>query len=128
MVRTILAACLALCLTSPASADALDDILERGIVKLGVRGSAPPFAYLDERGQPAGLAVLTSRGTLHRVDAEGVEHENQLFGGHVRHRPLDHFVATDAADSTVEDRHAVGKSLVNRTPLRHLLETLCSIA
>lgn len=40
-----------------AQADALDDILERGTVNLGVRGSAPPFAYTNDQGQPAGLAV-----------------------------------------------------------------------
>ena len=76
MVRTILAACLALCLTSPASADALDDILERGIVKLGVRGSAPPFAYLDERGQPAGLAVRLCNRVVQLI----AEHQNTKLG------------------------------------------------
>ncbi|MEM7211992.1 MAG: transporter substrate-binding domain-containing protein [Pseudomonadota bacterium] len=57
MLKLFIAGCLALCLAGPASADALQDILDRGTVKLGVRGSAPPFAFLDETGAPAGLAV-----------------------------------------------------------------------
>ena len=37
--------------------DALDEITERGTVRLGVRADAPPFSHLDAEGQPTGLAV-----------------------------------------------------------------------
>lgn len=40
-----------------ATADVLDDIEKRGVIRLGVRPDAPPFSYLDNRGEPAGLAV-----------------------------------------------------------------------
>lgn len=74
MVRYLMAACLALCLSGPAAADALNDILERGIVKLGVRGSAPPFAYLDSNGNPAGLAVRLCNAVVQLIgDHQGTK-------------------------------------------------------
>ena len=57
MIRFLLALCLVTSLAGTASADALDRILERGTVKLGVRKAAPPFSYQDENGKAAGLAV-----------------------------------------------------------------------
>lgn len=57
MIRFLLAFCLAASIGGTAGADALDRILERGTVKLGVRKAAPPFSYQDENGEAAGLAV-----------------------------------------------------------------------
>lgn len=57
MIR-LLAMLLATCAAwASAQADVLDDVLERGIIRLGVRADAPPFSYQDATGAPRGLAV-----------------------------------------------------------------------
>jgi polar amino acid transport system substrate-binding protein len=52
-------------LTGPAASQApgqtLDTILKRGKVLIGMDMSAPPFAYQDEKQQPAGSEVETAR-------------------------------------------------------------------
>ncbi len=40
-----------------SSADVLNEIAERGSIRLGVRADAPPFSYKRPDGSPAGLAV-----------------------------------------------------------------------
>lgn len=56
-MRRLLAVLLFVALPTVAFADVLDGIIERGTIRLGVRGHAPPFSYIREDGQPAGLAV-----------------------------------------------------------------------
>ena len=57
MLRKIATAiCLALA-SGPAQADVLQEIADRGVIRLGVRSDAPPFSYTDVNGAPAGLAV-----------------------------------------------------------------------
>lgn len=41
----------------PASADQLQDILDRGTIRVGVIADVAPFGFLDEKQQPAGLDV-----------------------------------------------------------------------
>lgn len=76
MIRTFLYALCAICITSAAQADALDRILERGVVKLGIRSAAPPFAYLNDQGQPAGLAVRLCDAVVKLIG----EHNNTKLG------------------------------------------------
>lgn len=47
--------------TSMAADSTLDTILKRGKVLIGMDMSAPPFAYTDEKQQPAGSEVETAR-------------------------------------------------------------------
>lgn len=51
----LLVAC-ALAVT-PASADLLQDIVKKGVVRIGVPIDVPPFGYTDPGGQPAGFDV-----------------------------------------------------------------------
>ena len=57
MLRRFALALLAAAMPAWVAADVLDKIAERGTIRLGIRTSAPPFAYLDADGQPRGLAV-----------------------------------------------------------------------
>ena len=61
MKRVFLATVMAVAVAATGSADVLDDIEKRGTVRLGVRSDAPPFSYIDRKGQPAGLAVRLCR-------------------------------------------------------------------
>ncbi|MEM8793881.1 MAG: amino acid ABC transporter substrate-binding protein [Pseudomonadota bacterium] len=47
-----------------AAADVLSQIEERGAIRLGIRPDAPPFSYLTEAGEPAGLAVALCRSVV----------------------------------------------------------------
>lgn len=51
------AAALLLAFAAPAAADVLDEIAERGTVRIGVREFAAPFSHRDAEGEPAGVAV-----------------------------------------------------------------------
>jgi polar amino acid transport system substrate-binding protein len=42
---------------APASADQLQDILDRGTIRVGVIADVAPFGFLDDKQQPAGLDV-----------------------------------------------------------------------
>ena len=75
MLKLLIAGIVALGVAGSANADALDEILERGSFKLGVRGSAPPFAYLDENGAPAGLAIRLCNTVVGLI---GKHHGTQL--------------------------------------------------
>lgn len=55
---------------APAKADVLDEIAERGTIRLGVRLAAAPFSFIDAEGKPGGLAVALCR----RVAASLSEH------------------------------------------------------
>lgn len=65
MRSTIHAVFLTVLAAFPAAADVLEDIAERGTIRLGVRDAAAPFSYTDETGAPSGLAVTL----CHRVVA-----------------------------------------------------------
>lgn len=41
----------------PAAADRLDEIAQRGEIRLGVRSEAPPFSFAGPDGKPAGWSV-----------------------------------------------------------------------
>lgn len=41
-----------------------------GVIRLGVRDSAPPFAYLDQNGQPAGFTWELCRALVKNLEAE----------------------------------------------------------
>lgn len=57
MIRTLVLALAAVLLPIMAAGDALDEIIKRGTVRLGVRSDAPPFSFTRKDGGPAGLAV-----------------------------------------------------------------------
>ncbi|MEL6478015.1 MAG: amino acid ABC transporter substrate-binding protein [Pseudomonadota bacterium] len=61
--------------TAPqAAAGDLAAVLERGEIRLGHRGDAPPFSYLDAEGQPAGLAVALCKEIASAIGfREGVD-------------------------------------------------------
>jgi polar amino acid transport system substrate-binding protein/glutamate/aspartate transport system substrate-binding protein len=50
-----------------ARADVLDEVVERGIIRLGVRADAPPFSYQDAAGAPQGLAVALCREVARKI-------------------------------------------------------------
>jgi len=56
-MRRVFAALACAVLAAPVQADVLDQIAERGSVRLGVREHAPPFSYIGENGRLAGLAI-----------------------------------------------------------------------
>ena len=80
-----------------ARADVLDEIAERGEIRLGVRAAAAPFSYLDKDGKPAGLAV----GLCHRVAAAIQERLRlpELKLTHVVIDPLTRFASLDAGET-----------------------------
>ncbi|MGE0239307.1 MAG: transporter substrate-binding domain-containing protein [Parvibaculaceae bacterium] len=57
--RLALAAALVLtaAFSAPASADQLQDILDRGTIRVGVIADVAPFGFLDDKQQPSGLDV-----------------------------------------------------------------------
>lgn len=82
--RSLIVTCLAalavaaLGAVSPAQADNLQEILDRGTVRIGVPVDVPPFGFTDENQQPVGLDV-----DLANLIAEelGVELELQQITG-----------------------------------------------
>ncbi len=83
MIRTfVLAAGVFVATISAASADVLTEIAQRGTIRFGYRGDAPPFSYNSVMGQPTGLAVALCREAatsiahqldLPKLDTEWVE-------------------------------------------------------
>ncbi|MEM9062474.1 MAG: amino acid ABC transporter substrate-binding protein [Pseudomonadota bacterium] len=67
MIRSLVAAGLSLFVAASAQADALQEILDRESITLGIRSSAPPFSYLDEEGAPAGLAVSLCNAVVREI-------------------------------------------------------------
>lgn len=47
--------------TEAPRADVLQQIRDSGVIRLGVRADAPPFAYIEGQGEPRGLAVSLCR-------------------------------------------------------------------
>src|SRR3546814_16862076 len=63
----------ALAATAPAKAE-LQDIIDSGKVRIGVPIDVPPFGFMDEQNQPAGIDVEVARMV---AEALGVELELQ---------------------------------------------------
>jgi polar amino acid transport system substrate-binding protein len=57
LTRAFAALALTLGLATPTLADQLQDILDRGTIRIGVIADVAPFGFLDENQQPAGLDV-----------------------------------------------------------------------
>lgn len=55
--KLLLIAALTLAGGTASVADVLNDIVQRGVIRIGYRGDAPPFSYNSVQGKPAGLAV-----------------------------------------------------------------------
>ena len=77
LIGGLIAAC-----WSGAAADVLTDIAQRGTIRFGYRGDAPPFSYNSVMGEPVGLAVALCSETassirdqldLPKLDIEWVE-------------------------------------------------------
>jgi polar amino acid transport system substrate-binding protein/glutamate/aspartate transport system substrate-binding protein len=58
-----------LCLSGAAAAATLDDIRERGTIRIGVRQDARPFSYYNDLGEPAGYTVELCRAVSARLKA-----------------------------------------------------------
>lgn len=50
-----------------AAADVLTDIAQRGAIRMGYRGDAPPFSYKSVTGEPVGLAVALCAETARSI-------------------------------------------------------------
>ena len=57
LVAAVIAAGVIAIPSTAVVADVLNDIAERGTIRIGYRGDAPPFSYKSMEGEPAGLAV-----------------------------------------------------------------------
>ena len=55
------------CLAQAAAAATLDDIRERGTIRIGVRQDARPFSYYNDLGEPAGYTVELCRAVSSRL-------------------------------------------------------------
>lgn len=55
--RLLAAFAVILAFAAPALADQLQDILDRGTIRIGVIADVAPFGFLDENQQPAGLDI-----------------------------------------------------------------------
>jgi len=80
MIRTVLLiAGLFAGVCTPAAADVLNEITQRGTIRIGFRGDAPPFSYKSVTGEPAGLAVAlcqaTARSIQHQLDLPSLDIE-----------------------------------------------------
>jgi polar amino acid transport system substrate-binding protein/glutamate/aspartate transport system substrate-binding protein len=58
-----------LSLAAPALAATLDDIRQRGTIRIGVRQDARPFSYRNDLGEPAGYTVELCRAIAARLKA-----------------------------------------------------------
>ena len=69
MTRLRLPLCLIalLCLSGAAAAATLDDIRDRGTIRIGVRQDARPFSYYNDLGEPAGYTVELCRAVSARL-------------------------------------------------------------
>ena len=70
MRKLIPAALAVLLLGGAAQADVLQQIADRGQIRLGVRADAAPFSYRREDGRPAGLAVVLCRRVAELIGAQ----------------------------------------------------------
>jgi polar amino acid transport system substrate-binding protein len=90
----IATALLALTLAVPAKADRLQDILDNGVVRIGVPIDVPPFGFTDENQQPVGLDVDLAGMVAKEL---GVELELQQITG-INRIP---FLMTDKVDIVI---------------------------
>jgi polar amino acid transport system substrate-binding protein len=67
--------------SAPASADQFQDILDAGKIRIGVPADVPPFGFLDENQEPAGLDIELSKMLAEEL---GVEAELQPITGQNR--------------------------------------------
>lgn len=65
--RLVLSLVALLMLSQAALAATLDDMRERGTIRIGVRQDARPFSYYNELGEPAGYTVELCRAVLVRL-------------------------------------------------------------
>jgi len=71
MIRTLLliaATTAGVC--APAVADVLNEIAQRGSIRIGYRGDAPPFSYNSVQGEPTGLAVALCQQTARSIQRQ----------------------------------------------------------
>jgi polar amino acid transport system substrate-binding protein len=80
--------------SAQARADALQDILERGTVRIGVPIDVPPFGFTDANQEPVGLDVDLARQV---AEGLGVELELQQITG-INRIP---FLLTDKVDIVI---------------------------
>jgi polar amino acid transport system substrate-binding protein len=90
----IVTALLALSLSFPAYADRLQDILDKGVVRIGVPIDVPPFGFTDENQEPVGLDVDLAGMVAKEL---GVELELQQITG-INRIP---FLMTDKVDVVI---------------------------
>jgi polar amino acid transport system substrate-binding protein len=90
----VFAALLALTLSFPAYADRLQDILDKGVVRIGVPIDVPPFGFTDENQEPVGLDVDLAGMVAKEL---GVELELQQITG-INRIP---FLMTDKVDVVI---------------------------
>ncbi|MEM7056532.1 MAG: amino acid ABC transporter substrate-binding protein [Pseudomonadota bacterium] len=88
MRKLIWAVAIALLASGPSLADVLSNIKDRGSIRLGIRADAPPFSYLDEETEPAGLAVKLCHEVTKRLaielGLEGLEIEHKIVNAKTR--------------------------------------------
>jgi polar amino acid transport system substrate-binding protein len=90
----VVAALLALSLSLPAHADRLQEILDKGVVRIGVPIDVPPFGFTDANQQPVGLDVDLAGMVAKEL---GVELEMQQITG-INRIP---FLLTDKVDIVI---------------------------
>ncbi|MEM1277754.1 MAG: amino acid ABC transporter substrate-binding protein [Pseudomonadota bacterium] len=83
-----------------ALADALERIVDRETIRLGVRMSSAPFSYKDENGQPAGLAV-----SLCQRVAQAIKQEYKLKELTIEYVYVNSKSRFSAIDEEVVDMH-----------------------
>ena len=77
LAAAVIAAVLWIATPYPASAD-LKEILNAGVVRIGVPVDVPPFGFVDERQQPAGLDIELAKLVARQL---GVKLEMQQITG-----------------------------------------------
>lgn len=70
LVSIVLALMMTIFLVSTGSANTLEDIVKRGELRVAVQSGAPPYAFIDKNGVPAGSMVDFTQGM---ADAMGVK-------------------------------------------------------
>jgi polar amino acid transport system substrate-binding protein len=90
----IITALLALTLSIPAHADRLQEILDKGVVRIGVPIDVPPFGFVDANQQPVGMDVDLAKLVAKEL---GVELEMQQITG-INRIP---FLMTDKVDIVI---------------------------
>jgi len=70
LVSIVLAVVVTLFLTGISFAGTLNEIVKRGELRVAVQSGAPPYAFIDKKGEPAGSMVEFTKGM---ADAMGVK-------------------------------------------------------